>query len=231
MVATSESERHRYIHRKEESIAAKLRISATSASGARLALGIPANASGTIVDLASGASPLVASLATDGADAYGVDRIYSNPIQLQKELQILIPRILATFPPGQRAEVESIMQRSLAEFIRSYGAEGHRYLSDWLTKLSLPDSFADMTVSLNGISDLAENSDVFSQAISEALRITKPGGTFTMAPYHTSGGNHTRYASTHARLTAKLQKDPTVQVRINPRTANYWDARLRIIKL
>lgn len=232
MVSPTESETYRHIRSTEQRIADSLHLSATSADQARLVLELPEDVSNlTIVDLASGASPLVADLLAGGANAYGVDRLYRDLKKLKREVGTVIPNVLKNFPPNHKKSQEERLKRNLATFTRSFAQSPDKYKGDWLTQLSFPDGFADYTVSLHGISDLAADFDVFSQAVSEALRITKIGGICMLFPLNTPLGTHHRYPEAHQRLVGTLRNNPQVQVEVIPQKDGYTDDKLKLRKI
>jgi hypothetical protein len=181
----------------------------TSASPAEIAcerLAIPENVQGlTIVDLASGVSPLVADLLGRGAHAEGVDILYSLPTDsIIKRFNLDIGELVSRAPKGKGELVRAMMTEAMHEWERSFLTDKEKYHAAFLTNLPQASDIADLTVSSHGISNLAMQRDIFWGAITEAVRITKPGGKFVMAPLWQMDGSF--LASEHRYMLGRLSK-------------------------
>lgn len=216
--------------RIEENLANKLDISATTSNATTKIFRLQHIPDGAIVvDLAAGASSFIPDLIDQETDAYAVDRLYGAPRLLERKIKILVPRIVQNVPQQHKEHMRRITNEATLKFQRSIAQHPERYKPDWLTHLSFDDQFADIVTSLNGISDLAVNPDLFEQAVQEALRITKIGGRFLMAPFHAEGGSKTVYAKAHNALAEQL-KAQDQQCNIWQPTQTYYSHVLEVIR-
>lgn len=191
---------------REKLLSLQIMTSATPAEVAIARLGIPEDVQGmTIYDLASGVSPLVADLAQRGADAHGVDVLYSLPLAaIEKRFPGDLTELVSRAPDEHQALLRDLMTQAMADWRESFVADKERYHAAFLTRLPFADDTADITVSSYGISNLADQPDIFWRSIQEALRVTKPNGKFVMAPLWLMDGSS--LATEHKRMLRKLQK-------------------------
>lgn len=199
------------LYKREEAQVAKISdgASCTPSFIARDILGLKEVKGLTIVDLASGTSGMVAELIEDGADAYGVDIVYGQPFEefTQKSRDILTDMSSAS-PPGYGDKMYHYGDESLNKFTNSFQNDRDRYRAGYLTRLPLPDNFADVTTSLNGISALGDDNELTMERIYEALRITKPGGKVILAPIHTTGNPYfDHFAHEHGEMMDRLEEE------------------------
>lgn len=162
----------------------------------------------TIVDLASGASSLVAHLLTRGNNAFGVDRLYYDRQELEVSMEKGVNYVARRYQNNGKPDHALAAIESARKFKKSLEENPDRYIAGWLTDLPLPDNFSDRTVSIHGISNLGEDAEVMLQAIREAIRITKPGGLVTIAPFHTPESSVFReFIDTHGSILELLREE------------------------
>lgn len=221
---------------RERELALKLLVSATQAEAIRPKLGLPDNMAGlTIVDLAAGASTLTANLLTQRANAYALDYVYDDREQLIEAVyNKWLPKVLSlSSDRAERQFVEDVTKRSIRRFLRSFEAQRQRYKAGWLTDLPFESDFSDWTVSYSGVSELFEEPDLLKQATMEAVRITKPGGIISIAPFITNSGSSGiggRITRTHNELVIFLSEQNVGQVTVDRNASTTPDSRLRIVK-
>ena len=185
-----------------------------------------------IVDLAAGASSLTAGLLESGANAFALDRLYYDLSNLEEQTEASLQQVLqdtARIAPNYLEHMERVTRESIRRFFESLVNNPDRYKAGWLTHLPFESEFFDWTVSLNSISDLAIDYDVFLAAMEEAIRITGGGGKVVIAPFHTSSGRHNYYATEHAQLLAYLQEKYPYKLLVESEIPNYLDSRLTIV--
>lgn len=218
------------IRRKEQLLAERLLPSSTTSRAVRFVFGLPDEVAGiTTVDLAAGGCSLTADLLTDGANAYAVDCLYSNAKQLSRRLDEATEKVINRLPPDRKAEMRKSTREGIERFWQSFKNHPERYISAWLTEVSLPTDFADLVISFNGISDLTDF-DVAKETILEGIRVTKPGKTFAFAPFHTHSGFHSQNSFLHRRIFEWLQAAGLGDVTLIEPSTEYFDKVLTFVK-
>ncbi|MBI4058119.1 class I SAM-dependent methyltransferase [Candidatus Microgenomates bacterium] len=219
------------LHLKEVQVASELETSATTTRAARHILEIPEIVKDvTIVDLAAGACPLTADLLDRGANAYAVDHLYGEQGKLAaaaaRSLELVIQNARRV-QPEYATRMYELTEAAILDFWKSFNTHPDRYKEGWLTQLPFEDNISDMTLSLNGISELWGDQEVMQRALDEALRITKPGGKITIAPFLTAKGIT---VPMHRTLFKSLLLSHIGRVTIIRNIPGYNDSRLEIIK-
>ncbi len=220
------------LREREIALVSGLLTSANKAEICKLNLGLTKNPAGlTVVDLASGASSLVAELIEEGADAHGFDQMYADPASMDDYIQrsfIAIEKLAQRKSPEERRRTLTNVRDSIGKFRASFLEYPEHYHSGWLSELPFDDHFADWTVSLCGVSDLAIDFELYEQVMGEAVRITKVGGVVVMVPFHSPRGLSRKYHREHELLVKKLIRARVGNVIIE-KTAEMDDLRLRIV--
>lgn len=219
------------LRQQERFIAATSETSAMPGEAARIILDLPEDVTElTIVDLASGGSSLTALLLGEGADAYAVDQLYRDRKKIRTALDQSLKKVLKQVPREDKQHMERVTRQSQETFLRSLAANPDRYRAGWLSHLPFHDDFSDWTVSINGISGLGKSYPLLRKATMEALRITKPGGTVVVAPFHTTHGFHQTYSLQFEHLVEELSEQIDGEIEIRGPFAGYADSQLRIMK-
>ena len=214
------------LHILEQEIAADCLTGATTAEAYNLIVGLDGKPTGPVVDIGAGASPWVGWLVDHGVDAYAVDRLYENEEKLEESIQASNEVVLAQTPSSYRATLE----RALQSFRQSFQVNRERYVPGWFTNLPFPDDFSELTVALNSVSDMGKDADILLASIVEGVRITRPGGRFVMAPFHTSDGLNSRFSRQHQKVLGKLKAMNIGEIRVAKDIPQYLSARLIIEK-
>lgn len=223
-----EEEDLRILRATERRIAAVSSVTATPASYARRILGIKEDVAGlTIVDLASGASSLVAGLRNHGAKAIGIDALYEDTATLKRSAKSEVNKKLMNLAVlGLEIQYAEI-KKSWEMFLDSYRDHLEFYKPGWLTNTGLPENFSDMTLSLDGLSNLGGNLRLMYLAVNEAIRITKPGKEVIIAPFDFADSYSNHYPLHHFAVAEKLKLDGHTVEREQVETGMF---RLRVTK-
>jgi hypothetical protein len=196
-------------HLEEEMASESAEPSCTPSYMARDILGLKENVSSlTIVDLAAGTSSLVPDLLEEGANAHAVDAIYHlTPEALLQEATAVCAKQTEIVSYYDRRKMWEHGKNAMQKFIDSYRSSRQNYYQAFLTRLPFQDGFADVAVSLNGITAFAEDVDLTLEMINEALRITKPGGKVILSPLHFENDpDFDYYARQHSDIIQSLER-------------------------
>src|SRR3989344_1398054 len=172
-------------------------------------LDLPKKVSGLImIDIGSGLSNAVVELRKNGAKAFAVDYRFKNIVDLNSDADDFLADeklknqrneqlyfILSQSPNLKMQELENLVDEGEQDYIQKYERNKHIFLSSLENERkmyvaaiagSLPfrDSSVDFCFSLQCISRfLISDRYVFNGAVSEALRILKPGGQLQLQPW------------------------------------------------
>lgn len=155
-------------------------ISAKSFDSVSELINIPQLVSGlTILDVGSGGSDFTATLLEKDADAYAIDPAYVNTWDLKKKLRKYIN------DEKRKKHTWAISQEIASKrFLESIRVNPDHYRADQATKISFPDNFFDLIVSVNCLVPYLDlDRETFFNAVGECLRVTKPGGIIQIFPF------------------------------------------------
>lgn len=143
------------------------------------AIGLPNDVSGLrVLDIGSGASTVVEGLSRKGAQAYGIDPIYTSKGQIFASYQRSIKK------GNTDPDFASSLERSVEKFIANRLRSG-RYIAASATDLPFRDSSIDLIYSHQCLSAfLIRDRGVFLRAIEEAMRVLKSGGQLRIHPWY-----------------------------------------------
>jgi hypothetical protein len=190
----------------------RLRTTATPRDEAGIHLGLEKHLSSkkTLVDIASGFSSLVPYLLSKNYDAWAIDPIYGlSDEEVRVELDDYHKRLVEKFSFG--SDHYRTRRTSTQDFSRVFPLRRDRFLKGNFESVPLPDLFADLTVSMQGITHLGYNERLVNKAIKEALRITKIGGSVILAPVYL-GIEPTEYTPGHDMLLTRLVTTPGLSI-------------------
>ena len=183
---------HELIHQREQMLHQETDVTATPAARVRTFCGLPYDCGGlTVVDLGAGGSDLTATLRREGALAYAVDAHYGSVGRIRSGVGRFYAQSRERYARNPLlGMLERILgdndQRELftaATFERSFREHPDWYIQGWLTRVPLPDDYANWVISLCSIINFLKDRDLFTIATDEAYRITKPEGILVIAPY------------------------------------------------
>lgn len=185
-------------------------VSCTPDSIARQSLGLASmKPKEVLIDLASGASSMVARYLHEGVDAYAVDLIYDNDaseIERVAKAGLLYSVSMSTW--FLQADMAKMGEQAISEFIASFKEEGNkRYRKGDLKRLPFWRNSAHVTTSLNGLTKVAEGGKQIIQMTKEAMRVTKPGGRIILAPFLDVETEEYWPDESHAELREWLEKE------------------------
>lgn len=149
---------------------------------------VPNNLTGLhILDIGGGGSDFTAVLLEKGADAYAIDPLYANRSKLISQIKNhLREQLVSGINPIDTAYL-SRQNKALEHFKESARVSPEHYLARLATKTGFLDNTFEYVFSFNCITEfLGLDENVLISAVTEAIRITKPGGIIQIYPINES---------------------------------------------
>ncbi len=129
-----------------------------------------------ILDVGAGASDAVKRLSDLGADAYAIDPRYRS----RSDLKGLVRKHNKVLEGEDSARRE----QALESFMESIKNTPERYKTASATDIPFTNDFFDIVYSRIAVTYYLDvDRDIFSKAVSECIRVTKPGGSIRFFPY------------------------------------------------
>ena len=129
-----------------------------------------------ILDVGAGASDAVSKLLELGADAYAIDPRYKSKSTLRGQVK--------SYNQSMDMESKNRRNQSLERFSDSIKDNPERYIEASTTCIPFPDDFFDIVYSRIAVTYYLDiDRAIFSRAVNECIRVTKPGGTVRLFPY------------------------------------------------
>jgi SAM-dependent methyltransferase len=137
-----------------------------------------------VLDVCAGMSDSVYRLRQAGAEAYGVDTCYADLDDMlarhRQGFEVTARNVFAVEPDSQRGRD---LYRSFTEGFVA-GLNGSTYVAASATALPFPDAHFDLVLSFNGIFGTLDFAPaLLRQALQEALRVLRPGGSVQLLPF------------------------------------------------
>ena len=132
----------------------------------------------TILDVGAGASDATARLVELGADAYALDPLYKSTSDLKGKVRI------QNKIPLYSKDAKKRRHEALERFMASFKNEPERYKTASATQIPFPDDTFDIVYSVAAVLRYLDlDLQILLKAVSECLRVAKPGGRISFAPY------------------------------------------------
>ncbi len=135
-----------------------------------------------IIDIGAGASDFTEEVLQRGADAYAIDPRYTSLDNLESDIMNFSlnkdqnPNLSRLTDDALRQLVEQSSE-TLEKFKVGFSENPTRYLPKSATELPFSDSFADLIVSNNCLTQLARNQyHLYIKAVRECIRVLKTNG-------------------------------------------------------
>lgn len=137
-----------------------------------------------ILDVGGGGSDATASFLDLGAEAYAIDPVYKSTADLKGKVRHTW-KVMRENDGDAMAKLSQLLQEdALDRCIKSIKQNRDHYRTDSATSITFPDDFFDIVFSSRCVTThLSSNYQVFSTAVSECLRVTKPGGSVQFFPW------------------------------------------------
>ena len=138
----------------------------------------------SVLDVCAGMSDSVYRLRQAGAEAYGVDTCYADLEAMfarhRKGFEVTARNVFGVEPDSARG---SELYRSFTEGFVA-GLTGSTYVAASATALPFADASFDLVLSFNGIFGTLDFApSLLRQALSEAVRVLRPGGSMQLLPF------------------------------------------------
>lgn len=157
------------------------------------------------LDIGAGGSNLTATLLGKGAKAYALDPKYKSRLNTIREIQtcLNISKKIKT-PQISIAEQTKAALKFTDDLIDK---SPENYIAGFASSLPFADNTFDFVFSLKCITfHLDLNFDVFSKAVSEAIRVTKPNGKIQIFPFNVIYADRSDSNNPLARATFQRRK-------------------------
>lgn len=138
-----------------------------------------------VLDIGAGASDFIPHILELGADAYALDPKYRRMSDFRGEVRKYHKTLTAARMPRERIKR---LQKALETFTECAKNYPERFVSAYASSLPFADGDFDVVCSINALTVYPDvDPHLFPKIVSEALRVTRRGGTLQFYPYLLSG--------------------------------------------
>ena len=163
--------------------------SAKSVANTRLFIRFPTRLEGVrILDIGAGQSSCVAWLNAQGASAYAIDPRYSDLGRLDTDMDAatnpMLEKLQATYGRATASMLHAASDTTRADFRLDVASHGGHYVAGLAGSLPFATGSVDLIYSTNCLGKgLDEDESVFSEAVSECMRVLRSGGELQIWPF------------------------------------------------